>query len=193
MAGASVFIWHPVHFVASFVLSICLWFGPRPSSSVLSRLICRCRAMADQDIAHSWLGSFSVALETRDYEGLSKLFAESCAWRDLLSFTWDIQTTEGKRPILEMVSSVLDRVKPHSWVLTGVTDADGIITAQFVFQTACASCIGQVKASQRTLLDLADRCPSTPWARRKARALQGTRWASAGHAAARIAASVRRA
>ncbi|CAE7356606.1 YUC10 [Symbiodinium sp. KB8] len=101
--------------------------------------------MADQDIARSWLGSFSRALETRDYDGLSKLFAESCAWRDLLSFTWDLQTTEGKRPILEMVSSVLDRVKPHSWVLTGVTDADGIITAQFVFQTACARCIGQMK------------------------------------------------
>jgi len=101
--------------------------------------------MADQDIARSWLRSFSLALETRDYEGLSELFAEGCAWRDLLSFTWDIQTMEGKRPILEMVSSVLDRVKPHSWLLTGATDADGIVTAQFAFQTACASCIGQVK------------------------------------------------
>ena len=104
--------------------------------------------MADQDVARSWLENFSLALETRDYEGLSKLFAESCTWRDLLSFTWDIQTTEGKRPILEMVSSVLDRVKPHSWLLTGATDADGIVTAQFVFQTACASCIGQVKLRQ---------------------------------------------
>ena len=75
--------------------------------------------MADQDVARSWLEDFSLALETRDYEGLSELFAEGCAWRDLLSFTWDIQTMEGKRPILEMVSSVLDRVKPHSWLLTG--------------------------------------------------------------------------
>ena len=121
-------------------------FAQAPPSSVLSHLICL--AMADQDVARSWLEDFSLALETRDYEGLSKLFAESCTWRDLLSFTWDIQTTEGKRPILEMVSSVLDRVKPHSWLLTGATDADGIVTAQFVFQTACASCIGQVKLRQ---------------------------------------------
>lgn len=66
-------------------------------------------------------------------------------WRDLLSFTWDIHTMEGKLSICQMASSVLDHVKPHNWVLEDVVDEDAVITARFVFQTTYAKCIGHVR------------------------------------------------
>jgi len=98
--------------------------------------------------ASSWLASFSRALERCDYDGLGALFTDKCAWRDLLSFTWDIRTLEGKLAIRDMVSSVLDHVKPHGWVMQEVTEAGAIITARFVFQTAYANCIGHVRLSE---------------------------------------------
>ncbi|CAE7369599.1 YUC10 [Symbiodinium pilosum] len=95
--------------------------------------------------ARLWLASFSQALQSRDYKGLAGLFVEKCSWRDLLCFTWDIQTLEGKVPICDMLASVLHHVKPDGWALEAVADADEVITARFIFRTAYASCIGHVR------------------------------------------------
>ena len=100
---------------------------------------------SSQEEVACWLQSFSESLSSHDSAGLAPLFSEDCSWRDLLAFTWDIQTLEGKMPIRDMVSSTLEHVKPHGWVLEEVTGADQIIAARFRFQTAYASCIGHVR------------------------------------------------
>ena len=48
-------------------------------------------------------------------------------------------------PIISMVSSVLDQVKPHGWVLEAATEADGVVSARFVFRTAYTSCVGHAR------------------------------------------------
>jgi putative flavoprotein involved in K+ transport len=110
--------------------------------------------MSILDKAQAWLSSFSVALETNDSDSLRSLFVEKCTWRDLLSFTWDIQTLEGKLSICNMVSSVLDHVKPHSWVLQEATETNAIITARIAFQTVHAKCIGHMRLCAEGCLTL---------------------------------------
>jgi putative flavoprotein involved in K+ transport len=64
---------------------------------------------ASQPIA-DWLARFAAALATPATADWSKVFAAECYWRDLLSFTWDIATLDGRDAIAAMVNtSHLDR------------------------------------------------------------------------------------
>ena len=49
--------------------------------------------------AAAWLGSLAKALEARDPTAAAGLFVEDCYWRDLLAFTWNIKTMEGREAI----------------------------------------------------------------------------------------------
>ena len=43
-----------------------------------------------------WLSRFGAALDRKDRAAAAELFADECYWRDLISFTWNIKTLEGK-------------------------------------------------------------------------------------------------
>ena len=45
----------------------------------------------------SWLKKFNAALTNKDIVAATDLFADESYWRDLVSFTWNIKTMEGKR------------------------------------------------------------------------------------------------
>ena len=47
-----------------------------------------------------WLAKFDAALKKNDIKEAAKLFKKDCYWRDLVSFTWNIITLEG-RPAIE--------------------------------------------------------------------------------------------
>jgi putative flavoprotein involved in K+ transport len=84
----------------------------------------------------TWLEMFSDALKNRDTQTLKSMFSEECYWRDLVSFTWNIKTLEGRDAIGDMVDATLDHIKTRNWVVDGeVTEADGMAEAWFTFET----------------------------------------------------------
>ncbi|MEX0284349.1 MAG: NAD(P)-binding domain-containing protein [Paracoccaceae bacterium] len=94
----------------------------------------------------TWLAKFADALTARDVDALKALFAEDCYWRDLVSFTWNIKTMEGRDAIADMAMAVLDDVNPGDWQVDGdATEADGITEAWITFGTDAVHGRGHVR------------------------------------------------
>ncbi len=66
-----------------------------------------------------FLSQFEELLTRQDILGATALFAEESYWRDLVSFTWNIATMEGKAGIQAMLEATLARVQPYHWRLSG--------------------------------------------------------------------------
>mmetsp|Transcript_4508 Transcript_4508/g.13371 ORF Transcript_4508/g.13371 Transcript_4508/m.13371 type:complete len:606 (-) Transcript_4508:312-2129(-) len=94
-----------------------------------------------------WLDGFSDVLTRRDITALQDMFVPECYWRDLLAFTWNIKTLEGRSDIAAMAAEVLDEVRPSSWAVTGEArcDDDGVLEVAVTFETAQARCQGYVR------------------------------------------------
>ena len=59
-----------------------------------------------------WLSRFGAALDRKDRAAAAELFADECYWRDLISFTWNIKTLEGKDEIQAMLAATISDVQP---------------------------------------------------------------------------------
>ncbi|WP_129139437.1 NAD(P)/FAD-dependent oxidoreductase [Modicisalibacter coralii] len=91
-----------------------------------------------QDAQH-WLDDVESALKQRDIDGVLALFDEECYWRDLVAFTWNLKTLEGKDAIQSMLNATLDETRPSHWRIDGeATESDGVTEAWFTFETAVA-------------------------------------------------------
>lgn len=67
--------------------------------------------MVKADEVSAWLAAFERALKARDVEAVTELFAaDECYWRDLVAFTWNIATMDGRAQIASMLWSQLDAV-----------------------------------------------------------------------------------
>jgi putative flavoprotein involved in K+ transport len=74
----------------------------------------------DKSVAMArWLDEFAEALDRDDPEGAAALFAETSYWRDLVAFTWNIVTFEGRAAVADMLKARLADVRPHSFVVDG--------------------------------------------------------------------------
>jgi ketosteroid isomerase-like protein len=62
--------------------------------------------------AQTFLAKFEGALTARDFDAVVGMFAEECYWRDLVAFTWNIKTMEGRDQVREMLASCLERAAP---------------------------------------------------------------------------------
>ena len=84
-----------------------------------------------------WLTSFEDALNKYDYSVIVELFATDCFWRDLLSFTWNIKTSEGKEEIEKMLRFTLPETKPTNWMIEGeaTNSSEDVNEAFFTFET----------------------------------------------------------
>jgi putative flavoprotein involved in K+ transport len=68
-----------------------------------------------------------------------ELFADDCYWRDLISFTWNIKTLEGKAEIQAMLAATLSHVQADRWQMLGEASHQNGVTADwFTFETAAA-------------------------------------------------------
>ena len=95
---------------------------------------------------NAWLGKFAKALATRDATAAANLFGADSYWRDLVSFTWNIKTMEGRAAILEMLESRAIDTAASDWQLDGEpTEAGGIIEAWLTFETAVGRGIGHLR------------------------------------------------
>jgi len=98
--------------------------------------------------AAEWLGKFSETLQRRDAAAAAALFLEECYWRDLLAFTWNIKTMEGRDAVERMLETALASAQPSGWRITGEPTFDGrLIEAWFSFETGVARGEGVMRLS----------------------------------------------
>lgn len=96
--------------------------------------------------AEAWLTQFAGTLAAGDTGGAAALFAGRCFWRDLLAFTWNIRTAEGREDIRATLEATLAHTRPSGWRLSDEAEAsERGIEAWFDFETATARCEGKLR------------------------------------------------
>src|SRR5262249_61768067 len=94
--------------------------------------------------AERWLASLEPALQAKDADAIADLFQADDLWRDVVAFTWTIQTMSGRAAIAATLRETLTRTAPRNfhipakrtpprWVTRAGTEA---IEALFEFETA---------------------------------------------------------
>ena len=87
----------------------------------------------------TWLRAFTAALGSGDIAATAALFDTLCFWRDMVTFTWNITTLEGRDAITAMLEARLADVGPDAFRIAGeATEIDGACEAKFVFETRLA-------------------------------------------------------
>ena len=83
-----------------------------------------------------WLSKFGNALARDDIAAAIDLFDADSYWRDLLAFTWNIKTLEGKAEIAAMLAATLPDTRPGCWEIEGTPVCDADVTrSNFTFET----------------------------------------------------------
>jgi putative flavoprotein involved in K+ transport len=86
---------------------------------------------------NAWLADFEQALAARDVERAAAKFATTSFWRDLVSFTWNITTVEGRGGVADLLRDTLDSTDPRGFrTVEPPEEADGVTTAWIEFETA---------------------------------------------------------
>ena len=101
---------------------------------------------AATEVEH-WLERFDSALQAGDAVAAADLFATESYWRDLVAFTWNIRTVEGREGVREMLEQ---RPRPRQAArLAGHRgarhQADGVTEAWIAFETAVGRGSGHVR------------------------------------------------
>jgi putative flavoprotein involved in K+ transport len=77
------------------------------------------------------------------------LFLADTFWRDLVTFTWNVHTSEGHEAIREMLGACLARAVPTLWQAAGSARLDGdIVEGTATFETATARCSAVIRLKQ---------------------------------------------
>ena len=93
-----------------------------------------------------WINNFDKALSNQDIPGVVALFDDDCYWRDFLTFTWNLDTSEGPDAIHAMLTSTLSSTQPTNWQLEGdASSADGVTEGWITFDTATSRGRGHVR------------------------------------------------
>jgi putative flavoprotein involved in K+ transport len=82
------------------------------------------RLSAPTDQMSEWLSQFGTALDGEDPAIAAEMFHKESYWRDLVSFTWNIKTAEGKENIKEMLQATVPAAKPCNWRIEGESTAN---------------------------------------------------------------------
>jgi putative flavoprotein involved in K+ transport len=94
------------------------------------------------------LSDLTAALEAGDAEAAAALFEPEGYWRDLVSFTWNIRTMEGRPQIVAMLEAQLAAIRPRGFAITpgeAAEDAGGFLQAWIDFETAAGRGHGHVR------------------------------------------------
>ena len=101
-----------------------------------------------QDTVTRVLEDLEAAMAARDAKGAAALFEAEGYWRDLVSFTWNIRTMEGRSAIEGMLEAQLGHVEPSGFrIAEGEVAAEegGIASAWIEFETKVARGYGQIR------------------------------------------------
>jgi putative flavoprotein involved in K+ transport len=93
-----------------------------------------------------WLSSFDEALTRGDAAGAAELFGDESYWRDLVAFTWNLKTVEGREGVRDMLEHTLAHVKPSGWRASEEpVSAEGVTSAWIEFETAAGPGEGHLR------------------------------------------------
>ncbi|ABG33178.1 FAD-dependent oxidoreductase [Roseobacter denitrificans] len=101
-----------------------------------------------EDQTQAFLDQFGKALASGDIAAATEMFAQDCYWRDLVTFTWNIKTVEGKDQVEDMLRHQLATTKPSNWQVADgevPTEEGGVTTAWIQFETEVARGYGLVR------------------------------------------------
>ena len=103
-----------------------------------------------QQRVDAWLADFESALAVRDVPRAAAKFAVDSYWRDLVSFTWNLKTVEGRDGVADMLEARLAGTNPSGFRTreTPVQDGSGkdaVISAFIEFDTAAGRGIGHLR------------------------------------------------
>ena len=94
------------------------------------------------------LETFGQALASGDVDKAVSLFQEDCYWRDLVAFTWNIKTLEGRDQVRAMLESQLAKTKPSRWAVAegeDATETDGLLEGWISFETEVGRGFGHIR------------------------------------------------
>src|SRR5437899_3967633 len=94
------------------------------------------------------LTALGKAMSAGEVEHAVDLFQTDCYWRDLVTFTWNIKTLEGKDQIRDMLKARLAGTKPSNWKIADgedASEADGITESWIEFETEVARGFGHIR------------------------------------------------
>ena len=95
------------------------------------------------------LDRFGAALAAGDIDKAVACFQEDCYWRDLVTFTWNIKTMEGRDQVRDMLTSQLadDEARRTGRSPRARTrrEADGVIEGWISFETDVARGFGHIR------------------------------------------------
>ncbi|MEV0685710.1 NAD(P)/FAD-dependent oxidoreductase [Nocardia sp. NPDC050378] len=99
-----------------------------------------------QQRVDAWLTAFEAALAARDVDTAASMFATDSFWRDLIAFTWNIKTVEGRAGVADMLRAQLADTDPSGFHTTETpTEADGVISAWIGFETGAGRGVGHLR------------------------------------------------
>ena len=91
------------------------------------------------DNVQAVLDEFGAALAAGDADRAAQMFVEDCYWRDLVAFTWNLRTMEGRDQVADMLNQQLSSAQPSGWKLDDKetpSEDGGVVTAWIKFETA---------------------------------------------------------
>ncbi|CAN3126890.1 NAD(P)-binding domain-containing protein [Mycobacterium sp. smrl_JER01] len=106
--------------------------------------------LSPQQHVDAWLADFEAALAVRDIDRVTGMFAVDSFWRDLVSFTWNLKTLEGRDQVADMLGARLLETDPSGFrtreapVQDGSGD-DAVISAFIEFDTAVGRGTGHLR------------------------------------------------
>ncbi|MDQ0457784.1 NAD(P)/FAD-dependent oxidoreductase [Rhizobium paknamense] len=94
------------------------------------------------------LAKLEKALTSGDIDAAVNLFQTDCYWRDLVTFTWNLKTLEGREQIRDMLSNQLAATAPANFLQDtkeAASEAGGVTEGWFEFETGVARGYGHIR------------------------------------------------
>lgn len=106
------------------------------------------RSVDPQQRVDEWLRDFEAALAARDVDAAAGMFATDSYWRDLVAFTWNLKTVEGRDGVAGMLRERLGDTDPRGFRTSETpTEDDGVVSAWIAFETATGRGEGHLRLS----------------------------------------------
>ena len=103
-------------------------------------------ATTPQQRVDAWLADFEAAVAVRDIDRVTQKFATDSYWRDLVAFTWNIKTVEGRDGVADMLAARLAGTDPSGFRTREAPTEDGGVTSAFIeFETAVGRGVGHLR------------------------------------------------
>ncbi|MEA2287841.1 MAG: putative flavoprotein involved in transport, partial [Solirubrobacteraceae bacterium] len=114
----------------------------------MSEIAVAAESTATQE-AERWLGAFETALADRNAAAAAALFATDSYWRDLVAFTWNLKTVEGREGVADLVEHSAGQTGARGFHVTEpATEADGVTEAWIRFETEVGRGLGHLRLKE---------------------------------------------